>query len=331
LVKDLQSQGSGSSVASATTTLKNDGSIHYDQNAIDANLKSLLEFKKSLLEGQKDGEKKIENLNESIETTKKQIDQERVKLDELRTKLKSVNEIKDAEYPRFVELKESIIKARNEIKSIDEKTGQVKLHRSDLSNLSKALSQVEKDIQTKKLSKDEERKLVARSKELATRLHALKLIHKKEDKYRDISSQYDTVKVKMNEIFEKRTEFGKKIGDLKNKLDKLLNSRENLYEERRRIIREVRETAAKLEMVDTQINAIEFRKSRTGSSTFKRRRNIESPVNKFELVRERAKRSKENQQIWNSMREEAVKKMSTGEKLTFDEMKLIYGDLSTVD
>ncbi len=331
MVKDLQSQGSGSSVASTTTTLKNDGSQQYDQNAIDANLKTLLEFKKSLLEGQKEGEKKIESLNENIETTKKQIDEERIKLDELRTKLKGINEIKDSEYPRFVELKESIIKARNEIKTIDEKSGQVKLHRSDISNLSKALTQVEKDIQTKKLSKDEERKLVARSKELATRLHALKLIHKKEDKYRDISTQYDSLKVKMNEIFEKRTDFGKKIGDLKSKLDKLLNSRENLYEERRKIIREVRETAAKLEMVDTQINAIEFRKSRTGSPVFKRRRNLESTANKFEMIREKAKRSKENQQMWNSMREEALKKMATGEKLTFDEMKLIYSDLSSVD
>ncbi len=331
MVKDLQSQGSGSSIASATTTLKNDGNQQYDQNSIDANLKSLLEFKKSLLEGQKDGEKKIESLNDNIETTKKQIDEERVKLEDLRTKLKGVNEIKDAEYPRFVELKESIIKARNEIKSIDEKSGgQVKLHRTDITNLSKALTQVEKDIQTKKLSKDEERKLVVRSKELATRLHALKLIHKKEDKYRDISSQYDVVKVKMNEVFEKRTDLGKKIGELKTKLDKLLNSRENLYEERRRIIREVRETVAKLEMVDTQINAIEFRKSRTGSSIFKRRRSAESAT-KFDIVRDKAKRSKENQQMWNSMREEAMKKMSTGEKLTFDEMKLIYGDYSSVD
>ena len=49
----------------------------------------------------------------------------------------------------------------------------------NISNLTKALDQIEKDIQTKKLSKDEERRLVLKSKEIATKLHALKVITKK--------------------------------------------------------------------------------------------------------------------------------------------------------
>src|SRR5438034_8889321 len=76
-----------------------------------------------------------------------------------------------------------------------------------------------------------------------------------------MSSQYETLKAKMNKIFDQRSDFGNKIGNLKANLDTLLNLRESLYQDRRTIIRTVREAKAKLEMVETQLNAIKFRKS----------------------------------------------------------------------
>jgi uncharacterized coiled-coil DUF342 family protein len=48
-----------------------------------------------------------------------------------------------------------------------------------------------------------------------------------------------------------------------------------------------------------------------------------------EAIQERVKRDKEYQDRWNTLKEAALKKMSSGEKLTFDEMKLIFGDSST--
>ena len=98
--------------------------------------------------------------------------------------------------------------------------------RINIKQLTKNLEQLERDIQTKKLSKEEERKLVARSKEIAIKLHAMKVMNKKEDQYRTISSQYGNLKSKINEIFDKRSEFGNKIGELKKILDTLLDSRE---------------------------------------------------------------------------------------------------------
>ena len=69
-----------------------------------------------------------------------------------------------------------------------------------------------------------------------------------------------TLKGKMTQIFDQKAEIGKGIGKLKSNLDELLNKREELYEERRVVIHLVREAGAKLEMVDTQLNAIEFKK-----------------------------------------------------------------------
>jgi uncharacterized coiled-coil DUF342 family protein len=81
-----------------------------------------------------------------------------------------------------MELKDQVMKARDQMKVIDEKTGvKNSKERTNIKQLTRTLEQLERDIQTKKLSKDEERRLVVKSKEIATKLHALKVIHKKED------------------------------------------------------------------------------------------------------------------------------------------------------
>ena len=314
---------------SATTTANNNnGPVNPDA---DPNLKTLVEFKKSVIDEQKGGEKKIEEINSRLEAVKKQIDEERMQLDDLRAKLKGVNEEKDVDYPKFVELRNSLIETKNKMKSLDDKVGQAKSRkdRSEMSGLTKALEQIERDIQTKKLSKDEERKLVARSKEIATKLHTLKMMHKKEGQYREISTQYDELKGRVNKIFRQKEEFGNKIGRLKESIEGLVNTRESLYEERRQVIHSVREASAKLEMIETQLNAIAFKKNRMAQAETRQKKQKEMDerrVARQEAMQERVRRDKEYQERWNTLKEAAMKKMSSGEKLTFDEMKLIFGD-----
>ena len=352
---DQYSNGNGGSGATAATaasaattaTRTPRKNIERDQNpaGLDSNLVTLMDFKKTLLEEQKKGEERIQELNTNIESAKKQIDDERVQLEELRVKLKHTNEQKDTELTRYTEVKNTLIEARNRMKSMDDKSGltaalKSRKERYDMSKLARNLEQLERDIQTKKLSKDEERRLVARSKEIATKLHSLKTIHKKEDDYRNMSSQYETLRTKMNKIFDQRSDFGNKIGNLKANLDTLLNLRESLYQDRRTIIRAVRESKAKLEMVETQLSAIQFRKSRQQAAENRQRRQQHQQhprrqprdnEERRESLQERAKRNKENQERWNIMKEAALAKMSKGEKLTFDEMRLIYGEGGSSD
>jgi uncharacterized coiled-coil DUF342 family protein len=254
----------------------------------------------------------------------------------LRLNLKKVNERKDAEYPRFLELKNNVIELRNKMKTHDEKTGATttrpRKERLDMANLARSLDQIDRDIQTKKLSKEEERKLVARSKETAVKLHALRIIHKNEDDYRRIVSEYEQLKRKISSIFDQKSEFGERIGKLKEALEQLLNLRETLYENRRKAVREVREIGTKLEMVDTQLNAIEYRRAHKLASRPRRMRDTsDRRDSKQEALQERMKRNKENQERFNLLKDAAVRKMSSGAKLTFDEMKLIYGDENTYE
>jgi uncharacterized coiled-coil DUF342 family protein len=322
------SESGGSAILTATATNSNSGG-----DELDPNRKTLLEFKRAVQEEQKTGDKRIEEINIKLDDVKKQIDEQRTQLDDYRSKLKQVNEEKDIEYPKFIELRESLIDAKNQMKSLDDKVGPVaaklRRERSDMHNLQKALNQIERDIQTKKLSKEEERKLVARSREIATKLHTLKMIHKKEDQYRTISTQYDQLKDQVKRIFKLKEEYGTKIGRLKESLDNLINLREGLYEERRQVIHIVREAAAKLEMIETQLNAIAFKKSRVQAAEYRNKKHKEMGERRAarqEAMQERAKRDKEYQERRDALKEVALKKMSSGKKLTFDEMKLIFGD-----
>jgi uncharacterized coiled-coil DUF342 family protein len=155
------------------------------------------------------------------------------------------------------------------------------------------------------------------------------MMHKKEGQYREMSSQYDDLKARVNKIFRQKEEIGNKIGKLKESIEGLVNTREALYEERRQNIHTVREAAAKLEMIETQLNAIAFKKNRTAQNETRQRKTKEMEerrVARQEAIQERARRDKEYQERWNAQKEIAMKKMSAGEKLTFDEMKLIFGD-----
>jgi len=336
-MRDQHTSKSGNSAKSAATTTSQtrnrDEGTSSRQPASDSNLRTLQDFKKTLLEEKKTGEETIESLNKKIDDTKRLIDDERINLDELRAKLKVVNEQKDAEFGRFTELKNALVTARTQMKSLDEKaaTPRSRKDRYDLVNLNNQLDQIERDIQTKKLSKDEERRLVLKSKEVATKLYALKAIHKKEDRFRTISIQYDVLKNKMNKLFDQKSELGEGIGKIKSELDELLNLRESLYEDRRKNIRNVREADAKLEMVDTQLNAIQFKRTRVASEQRARRYSRGEGKERYIASQEKGKRSKENQDRWNILKEAALKKMSGGEKLTFEEMKLIYGENGTSD
>ena len=336
-VRDQQGSNGNSGMATAATTTTattNKTDHNVNKSSLDSNLRTLIEFKKNLLEEQRKSEQEIQEINVRIDEAKKDIDENRNELDDLRVHLKKVNEQKETEYPKFKEMKNILVETRNEMKNIENKStsgasSRLRKDRFDIARLSRALEQIEHDIQTKKLSKDEERRLVAKSKEVATKLHNLKVINKKEDKYRNILSQYDSLKSIMNRIFDQKSEFGNKIGGIKSELDRLMNLRENLYEERRKVIHAIREAAAKLEMVETQLNAIEFRRSRTQAISNRQRKKREydgQRENRYEVTQERARRNKENQERWNILKEEALRKMASGEKLTFEDMKLIYGD-----
>ena len=77
-----------------------------------------------------------------------------------------------------------------------------------------------------------------------------------------------------------------------------------------------------------QLN-LESHKCNTSNIDKENKRKTMEDVDRYGATQERTKRNKENQERWNMLKEVALKKMSSGEKLTFEEMKLIFKNNST--
>ena len=105
-----------------------------------------------------------------------------------------------------------MIEVKNQMRGLDDKVSPAAIksekERSDMHSLRKGARANRRDIQTKKLSKDEERKLVSRSKEIATKLHALKIRDKKRGQYEPCPRSYDHLKGQVNQIFRLKEEYG---------------------------------------------------------------------------------------------------------------------------
>ena len=135
--------GNKASVPNVATNSDN-RMVHSEDQSGYSNLQTLVEFKKTLIEEQKNGEDKIQQINEKIESTKKQIDEHRITLEDLRSQLKKINEVKDSEYTKFLEIKNNLLELRNKMKNLDEKTSnysssKTKKERIDMTNLSRTL------------------------------------------------------------------------------------------------------------------------------------------------------------------------------------------------
>ena len=126
VLRDQPSEGANKNSSTTTSSLaRNDNNVPTTQqeNPVESNLQTLLEFKKMLQKEQQDGESKVQAINEKIDLTKKEIDGQRIILEDLRLNLKKINEAKDAEYPKFLELKNNLMELRNKMKTLDEKKG----------------------------------------------------------------------------------------------------------------------------------------------------------------------------------------------------------------
>ena len=94
VLRDQPSEGANKNSSTTTSSLaRNDNNVPTTQqeNPVESNLQTLLEFKKMLQKEQQDGESKVQAINEKIDLTKKEIDEQRIILEDLRLNLKKTN------------------------------------------------------------------------------------------------------------------------------------------------------------------------------------------------------------------------------------------------
>jgi hypothetical protein len=81
VLRDQPSEGANKNSSTTTSSLaRNDNNVPTTQqeNPVESNLQTLLEFKKMLQKEQQDGESKVQAMNEKIDLTTMEIDEQRI-------------------------------------------------------------------------------------------------------------------------------------------------------------------------------------------------------------------------------------------------------------
>lgn len=177
--------------------------------------------------------------------------------------------------------------------------------------LNERLKKIEWKLQTERLSRDEEKQLVNNVKDLERKLKTWKKAHTTKKDLNEIISQIKVLKSKLDEMNEFKADNDPEVKAKHERVAAMLNRRHELFQEIENINNElvtldenIAKASAELDNLRNQRRTmLEGRRSREHDSNRAKTR---------ELV-ERAKG-------------DARKKLDAGQKLSFDELKLVYAD-----
>jgi uncharacterized coiled-coil DUF342 family protein len=177
--------------------------------------------------------------------------------------------------------------------------------------LNERLKKIEWKLQTERLSRDEEKQLVSNVKELERKLKTWKKAHSTKQDLGEILGQIKVLKNKLDEMNAFKAENDPEVKAKHERVAAMLNQRHELFQEIENINAQLVTLDENIAKASTELD--ELRNQRRSMLEGKRSRDHESNRAKTRELVERAKG-------------DARKKFDAGEKLSFDELKLVYAD-----
>jgi len=166
-------------------------------------------------------------------------------------------------------------------------------------------------LQTERLSRDEEKQLVGVIKDLETKLKAWKKADSTRQERSVLVAQIRALKTKLDEMNHFRTENDVEVKAKHERVATMLNQRHQLFQEIEGINNTLMELDANINKATGELD--ELRNKRRSQLDGRRSRDYESNKAKTRQLVDRA-------------RDDARKKYEQGEKLSLDELKLVFGD-----
>ncbi len=250
-----------------------------------------------------------DSLNEASSKLREQVHKHKNERDRLNSR---IQEIKKNLGPLFDDLDET----REKLNKTDQVLRKEYNSRPNKSQVQKDLNQTEWEIMTTPTREilDREEQLISRAAKLRKTLEGFKSLEKQQVKKMDILAEK---KATENEITSLRKEIQKLAERSQEHHEKMLMFYEKADEEKKRAdethrryvetIQEVEKVKDEINMIMPQINAL-----RNGI--------------KLKDMKDQERRRMSVQERKEQMRQEALRKMESGEKLSFEDMKLIYGE-----
>jgi uncharacterized coiled-coil DUF342 family protein len=177
--------------------------------------------------------------------------------------------------------------------------------------LNERLKKVEWKLQTERISRDEEKQLVASVKELETKLKAWKKAHATKQDLGEIASKIKLLKKQLDEMNAFKAKNDPEVRAQHERVAAMINQRQQLFQEIEGINADLINLDANIAKSTQELNTL--REQRRLLLDGRRSREHESIRAKTRELVERAK-------------DDARKKLEQGGKLSFDELKLVYAD-----
>jgi uncharacterized coiled-coil DUF342 family protein len=177
--------------------------------------------------------------------------------------------------------------------------------------LNERLKKIEWKLQTERLSRDEEKQLVSNVKDLERKLKNWKKAHSTKQDLGEILGQIKILKSKLDEMNAFKAENDPEVKAKHERVAAMLNQRHELFQEIENINTELVSLDEKIAKASAELDTL--RNQRRSMLEGKRSRDHESNRAKTRELVERAKG-------------DARKKFDSGQKLSFDELKLVYAD-----
>ena len=272
---------------------------------INKKITSLLTYKSGLIKQIKAVHKKRTDLRTEIRGLSKKIDETRKNLDLRYDFHHDARKIRRETLSKIREL-------RLKIQIEDD----AKKFEKDMSNekgirISERIKDADWKIQTEKLTIDEEKQLVKLIKNLELDLRKWKKAYETRKNIYNLRAEMEKLKDKMDDINLSNEESELEIETEKNRFTYDLKARDQLFKEINEINDEILELEEAIAKMDEQLEEIR-----------EKRRDMISLGKEQEKEKSRIK----EQELLVKAKSIAKDKVSKGEKLTFEDLKLVYGD-----
>jgi len=177
--------------------------------------------------------------------------------------------------------------------------------------LQERLKKAEWKLQTERITRDEEKSLVATVKDLETKLRAWKKTYTTKQELNTLLEQIKGLKQKLDEMNKFRAEKDPEVKAKHERVASMLNQRHQLFQE----IETINNTLVELDSNITK-----------NTSELDNLRNQRRSLVEGRRVRDYETSKAKTRQLVDRARDDARKKLEQGEKLSLDELRLAFGD-----
>jgi uncharacterized coiled-coil DUF342 family protein len=276
---------------------------------LEAQVAKLMKTRSDLYEELSKKRDQRDKLNESANKIREEAHKHRSERDQVN---RTVQEIKSQLGPLFEELD-----SKNErLQGVEQNIQSEYKSRPNKSRVERDLNRVEWEVMTTPTlqMKEREDELVTRASQLRRTLEEFKKLEKKADATlgymadkKATEIEIKSIRQKIDELAEKSQEHHEKMILLYNKADEERDRAQTIHEKYVELLQSIDAVKAELDVVMPQVRAL-----RNGL--------------RIEDIKISQRRRMSSETYKDEMKKEAIKKMESGQKLTMDDLRFIYGD-----